>query len=55
MIHIGEYDTCIDRGKYSLLPVIYKKIRFHLVYDINHDKRHNSRLVGDVHLTDILL
>ena len=53
MIHIGEYDTCIDRGKYSLLPVIYKKICVHLVYDINNYEHHNSRLVDDENLTDI--
>ena len=33
--------------------MVYKKIRVHLVYDVNHDGCHKARLVANRHLTDI--
>ena len=31
----------------------YKKIRFHIVYGVNHDRHHKARLVAGGHITDI--
>lgn len=33
-------------------PAGYKKIRVHLVYDVNHDLWHHDRLVAGGHLTE---
>ena len=53
MGQLGEYDNFKDLGKDSSVPVKYKKIRVHLVYDANHYGLHKVRLVADVNLTDI--
>ena len=53
MGHFDKYYTCKYLGKDSSTPLGYKKIWAHIVYDVNHDGRHKSRLVADGHLTDI--
>jgi hypothetical protein len=53
MIQLDEYDCFKDQGKRLDIPIGYKKIRVHLIYDVKHDGRHKARLVADGHLTDI--
>ena len=53
MGQLYEYDTFKDLGKHFLLPVGYKNIQVHLVYDVKHDGHQKARLVADGHLTDI--
>ena len=53
MVQIYEYETFKVLGKDSPPPVVYKNIRFRLVYDDKHDVYHKARLVSDVHTTDI--
>lgn len=43
-----------DGGKVTNAPQDHKKIRAHLVFDVNYDGRHKARLVADGHLTDDL-
>jgi Reverse transcriptase (RNA-dependent DNA polymerase) len=54
---IDEYITFIDKGHNTKVdpPSVYKRIIFHLVYDVKHDGRHKARLVADGNLTDIPL
>jgi hypothetical protein len=54
---IDEYVPFIDNGHHTKVipPNGFKKIRFHLVFDVKHDGRHKARLVADGHLTDIPL
>ena len=52
MKQLHEYETFIDKGKEAHIPVGYKKIRCHMVYDVKHDGRHKARLVAGGHLTD---
>ena len=52
MIQLTEYKTFIDKGKGGQPTSGYKRIRCHMVYDVNHDGRHKSRLVAGGHLTD---
>jgi hypothetical protein len=40
-----------DLGKDGIPPPGYKKIRCHMIYDVKHDGRHESRLVSGGHLT----
>jgi hypothetical protein len=49
---LAEYNNFIDKGKGSIPPDCYKKICCHMVYNVNHDGRHKSRLVSGGHLTD---
>ena len=51
-VQLDEYDTFIDKGKGASIPIGYKKIRCHFVYDVKHDGRHKARLVAGGHLTD---
>ena len=44
-----------DKGKNTIVPDGYKKIRTHVVFAVKHDGRHKSRTVIDEHLTDIPL
>ena len=53
MVQLDEYDTFKDLGKYSPLPVWYKKILLHLVYYGKHYVHRKSGLVADGHLTYI--
>ena len=55
MVHLDEYDTFKELGKYSSSPVGYKKIRIYLFYDVKHDGRNKYKLVADGHITDILV
>ena len=50
---LTEYDIFKDLGKDSPSLAGYKKIWVHLMYDVNHDRHHKTRLVPDGHLTDI--
>jgi hypothetical protein len=55
---ISEYITFIDKGDHTNVTPSdrYKRIRVHIVYDVEHDGRHTkARLVPDGHLTDIPL
>jgi hypothetical protein len=52
MKQLGEYNTFIDKGKGGIPPDGYKKIWCHMVYDVKHDGRHQSRLMAGGHLTD---
>ena len=53
MVQLDEYDTFINLGEDACGPAECKKIRVHLIYDVNHDVSHKARCVADVHLTDI--
>ena len=53
MVQLDKYYTFKDLDKDSLSPVVYKNIRVHLVYDVNHHRCQNPSLVDDVHQTDI--
>jgi Reverse transcriptase (RNA-dependent DNA polymerase) len=55
LAQINEYITFINKGHHTKAspPNGFKKIRAHLVFDVNHDGRHKARLVADGHLTDI--
>ena len=53
MIQPYEYETFKGLGKDSSLTVGYKKIRFHLLHDLNHDVRQKYRLMDYGKLTDI--
>jgi hypothetical protein len=46
--------TQIDHTKVKP-PTGYKKLCVHLIFDVEHDGRHNARLVADGHHTDIPL
>ena len=46
MRQIDEYDTFMDLGKYSPLPVVYRKIWVHLLYDVKNYGCHKARLVA---------
>ena len=37
--------------KDRITPKGYEKIKVHLIYDIKHDTRHETRYVADGHLT----
>ena len=52
MCQLIEYQTFVDKGKGGEVPLGYKKIRCHMVYDVKHDGRHKARLVAGGHLTD---
>jgi hypothetical protein len=45
LTQIDDYVTFIDKGHHIKVkaPVGYKKIRVHLVYDVNHDSIHKAR------------
>jgi hypothetical protein len=47
-----EYEIFIDKGKDACVPIGYKRIRCHMIYDVKHDGRHKARLVAGGHLTD---
>jgi hypothetical protein len=55
LAQIDEYITFINKGHHTKAspPNGFKKIRFHLVFDVKHDRRHKARLVADGNLTDI--
>ena len=57
LAQIDEYDTFQDLGPkdQATVPMGYKKIRMHLVFDVKHDGRHKARLVADGHLTQVPL
>jgi hypothetical protein len=46
-----EYGTFIDKDKGTAI-VGYKRIRWHIIYDVKHDGRRKARLVAGGHLTD---
>ena len=50
---LDEYSTFDDQGKNDKVPIGYKKIRVHLVYNVKHDGRHKAKLVAGGHLTDV--
>jgi hypothetical protein len=55
LAQIDEYITFIDKGHHAKAspPNGIKKNRAHLLFDVKHDGRHETRLVADGHLTDI--
>ena len=50
---LNSYHVFKDHGVTDTIPLGYKKIRVHLVYDIKHDGCHHARMVADGHLTDV--
>ena len=44
MVQLDEYETFKNLGKYSTLPLVYKKIQVKLVYYVKHDGRYKARL-----------
>jgi hypothetical protein len=52
MKQLVEYKTFVDRGKGGTPPFGYKKVQWHMVYNVKHDGCHKSRLVAGGHLTD---
>ena len=48
---IDEYNTFIDNGN-RIPPPQYKKIRYHIVYDVKPTLARKARLVAGGHLTD---
>jgi Reverse transcriptase (RNA-dependent DNA polymerase) len=57
LTQIDDYVTFINKSHHTKVkvPIGYKKIQVHLIYDVKHDGRHQARLVADGHLTDIPL
>ncbi len=55
MCPIFEYDTFVDKGHCDkvLPPKGYKRIRVHLVLNVNYDRCRKARLVADGYLTDV--
>lgn len=49
---LRDYECFIDKGLGARIPLGYKKIRVHIVYDVKHDGRHKARCVAGGHLTD---
>jgi hypothetical protein len=49
---LHEYSVFGDKGYGGSIPMGYKMIRCHLVYDVKHDAQHKSRLVAGGHLMD---
>jgi hypothetical protein len=52
MRQLLEYNTFIDIGINCTPTSGYKKIRCHMVYDLEHDGRPKTHLVEGGHLTD---
>ena len=50
MEHMSTYSVFKDIDKGTPVPEGYKKIRYHLVYDVKHDGHHRGHLVTDGHL-----
>ena len=55
MKQLDEYKTFNDMGKNKTSPDGYKKIKVHLINDIKHNIRLNTRCVADGHFTEIPL
>ena len=55
MEQLHEYKCFLDYGVHgkSTPPEGYKKIKVHLIFDVEHNGQHKARCVGDGHLTDI--
>ena len=53
MSQLVEYDNFIDNGK--TWPDGFQKLKIHLIFDVNHDGKHKSRMVADGHRTEIPL
>ena len=51
LAQIDEYSTFKDVGK-GTKPAGYKKIRYHVIYDVKHDLGRKARLVADGNLTE---
>jgi hypothetical protein len=49
MANLPENTTFVDKGKSGTVPIGYKKILCHMVYDVKHDGRNKSRLVAGSH------
>jgi hypothetical protein len=52
LTQIQEYETFESKGKGAPVPIGYKQIRCHFVFDVKHDGRHKARYVAGGHLTD---
>ena len=52
LTQIQEYETFESKGKGAKVPIGYKQIRCHFVFDVKHDGRHKARYVAGGHLTD---
>ena len=50
-----EFDVFIDKGVYdnTKIPVGYRKIWAHTIFDVKHDGQHQARVVADSHLTEV--
>jgi hypothetical protein len=57
LTQIDYYDTFLDKGHHTRVKAPWDTRRsestVHHIFDVNHDGRHNARLVADGHLTDI--
>jgi hypothetical protein len=47
-----DCNTFVDKGLGGATPSGYKKIRYQMIYDVEHDCRHTACLVAGGHLTD---
>src|SRR6476620_3695600 len=52
MDQLHEYNTFIDKGVGARMPLDWKRINVHLIFDCKHDLRRKARLVAGGHLTD---
>ena len=52
IVQLGEYNVFHDLGIRALVPIGYKKIHVHFVFDIKHDVRHKSCLVTNKNLKE---
>ena len=52
LAQIIEYETFDYKGKGAKVPMEYKLIWCHFVFDVKHDGQHKARYVAGGHLTN---
>ena len=50
-----DYDTFIDEGLRTQIPIDYTKLRCCMIFAVHHDGRHEPRFVTRGHLTQPLI
>ena len=52
LMQIIEYETFEAKGKGAEVPMDYKLIRCHFLFDVKHDGQHKARYIAGGHLID---
>ena len=52
LAQIIEYETFEDKGKGAKVPMDYKLIRCHFVFDVKHDRQHKAQYIAGGYLTN---